>query len=114
MRGDAGQITVMGGAVAAEIARWSIRRVGTNPDASPRFRFMAHFSFRNDVLLRMCERGELKGRVRVFMNGTKGREQIDVVNWEQWQMNEDGRLTLENVMHFETAPLGLARGSKNA
>jgi hypothetical protein len=112
IKGSDGQITVMGGAVAATIARWSIRRVGTNPDGSPRLRFRAHFSWRNDVLMKMCGRGELIGRVRVFMLGTKGKEQIDVVNWDEWIVDEDGALTLENVLHFDTAPLGITRGSK--
>jgi hypothetical protein len=60
----------------------------------------------------MCQRGELKGRVRVFMLGTKGREQIDVVNWDTWELNPDGMLELTNVMHFDTEPLGIVRGSK--
>jgi len=110
IRGAEGQITAMGGAVVAQIAMWSIRRVGTNPDGKPRLRFRAHFSWRNDVLLAMCTRGELKGRVRVFMNGKKGKEQIDVVNWDEWIVDVDHALTLENVLYFDTEPLGITKG----
>lgn len=112
MRGTEGEITGIGGAKVAIIARWSIRRTGTNPDGRPRLTFRAHFSWRNDVLLRMCSRGEMKGRVRVFMLGREGREQVDVVNWDEWIINEDGMLTLENVLHFDTEAMGVARGSK--
>ena len=96
----------------AVIARWSIRRVGTNPGNKPRLTFIAHFSWMSPVLMKMCQRGELRGRVRVFMLGKNGREQIDVVNWDEWIVNEDGRLELTNVMHFDTEPLGISRGSK--
>lgn len=112
IRGTEGEITAVGGAKVAVIARWSIRRSGTNPEGTPKLRFRAHFSWKSDVLLAMCSRGEIKGRVRVFMVGTKGREQIDVVNWDQWVVDEDGALTLENIMHFDTEPMGVARGSK--
>lgn len=110
--GKDGQITAMGGAVVAQIAKWSIRRTGTNPDGKPRLRFSAWFSWRNDVLLKMCGRGELKGRIRVFMQTTKGKEQVDVVNWDEWRLDEDNVLRLENVLHFDTEPLGITRGMK--
>lgn len=114
IRGTDGEITVMGGQKAAIIARWSIRRTGTNPGDKPRLTFLAHFSWKSDALLRMCQKGELRGRVRVFMLSNKGKEQIDVVNWDEWIINEDGRLELTNVMHFDTEPLGISRGNKNA
>lgn len=116
--GQDGEITALGGAKVAIIARWSIRRNGTNPPSpinpnpTPRLRFRAHFSWRNEVLLKMCGRGELKPRIRVFMKTAKGREQTDVVNWDEWRLDEDGALTLENVLHFDVEPLGVVRGSK--
>ncbi len=113
LRGSDGEITAMGGAKVAIISRWSIRRTGTQPDKiRPRLTFLAHFSWKNDMLMKMCGKGELKGRVRVFMLGKNGREQVDVVNWDEWIVNEDGRLELTNVMHFDTEPLGIVRGSK--
>lgn len=113
LAGQDGEITAAGGAKVAVIARWSIRRSGSNPDGTPKLRFRAHFSWKSDVLLKMCSRGEMRGRVRVFMLG-KGRvkEQVDVVNWDEWIVDEDGALTLENIMHFDTEPLGISRGSK--
>ncbi len=112
IRGTDGEITVMGGSKAAIIARWTIRRTGTNPGDKPRLTFRAWFSWKSDTLMAMCQRGELKGRVRVFMLGKNGREQIDVVNWDTWEMNPDGMLVLDNVLHFDTEPLGIMRGSK--
>lgn len=110
LRGDAGEITVIGGAAAAKIARWTIRRVGTNPDGKPRLRFLAHFSWKQDSLMAMCGSGELKARVCVFLKTpSAGQQQVDVVNWDSWEINEDGRLQLDNVMHFDTEPLGIAR-----
>lgn len=47
----------------------------------------------------------MKGRIRVFMMGKAGREQIDIVNWAQWELNPDGMLTLEDVGSMDTAPL---------
>lgn len=102
----------MGGAKVAVIAKWTIRRTGTNPDGRPRLTFRSWFSWKNDTLMNMCRKGELKGRVRVFMLGKNGREQIDVVNWDTWELNPDGMLVLDNVMHFDTEPLGITRGSK--
>jgi len=107
--GQEGEITALGGAKVAIIAKWSIRRTGTNPGNRPRLRFRAWFSWKSDVLLKMCSRGELKARIRVFMLTKKGREQVDVVNWDDWAVNEDGVLTLENVLHFETEPLGIKK-----
>ncbi len=60
----------------------------------------------------MCGRGELKGRIRVFMLTKNGKEQVDVVNWDEWRLDENGALVLENVLHFDTEPLGVMRGSK--
>lgn len=111
LHGDTGQITAIGGAKVAIIARWSIRRVGTNPPTplnpqpTPRLRFRAHFSWKNDVLMSMCQKGQLKGRVTVFMQTVKGKEQVDIVNWDEWRVDADGALTLENVMHFGVEPL---------
>lgn len=109
MRGGDGEITALGGAKVGIIARWQIRREGTRPDGGPRLTFKAWFSWKNDALMSMCRRGDMKGRVRVFMLGKNGREQIDIVNWDEWQQNEDGMLCLTNVLHFDTAPLGVIR-----
>lgn len=111
IRGSDGEITALGGAKVGIIARWQIRREGTRPDGGPRLTFKAWFSWKNDALMNMCRRGDMKGRVRVFMLGKNGREQIDIVNWDEWQQNEDGMLTLSNVLHFDTAPLHEIRGS---
>jgi len=106
MRGDAGEITALGGAKVAIIARWTLRREGTNRDGTPRLKFRAWFSWKNDALMAMCQRGDLKGRVRVFMRTeSHGEQQIDIVNWSEWAVNDDGMLVLEDVMHFDTAPL---------
>lgn len=96
----------MGGAKAAVIARWTLRRSGTRSNGNPELRFRAWFSWRNDTLMGMCQKGILKARVRVFMfSESKGREQIDIVTWAQWQLNEDGMLTLEDIQAMDTAPL---------
>jgi hypothetical protein len=107
--GREGEITALGGAKVAIIVKWSIRRSGNNPDGRPRLRFRAWFSWKSDVLMRMCSKGELKARIRVFMMTKKGREQVDVVNWDEWKVDEDGALTLENVLHFDTEPLGIKK-----
>lgn len=96
---------MIGNALAGKIARWQIRRTGTHRDGSPKLTFRAWFSWRNDTLMNMCSNGTMKGRVRVFMIGTKGREQIDIVNWDQWELNPDGMLTLENVLAMDTSPI---------
>src|SRR5262245_43543516 len=99
IRGLDGEITALGGAKVGIISQWTIRRVGTNSNGTPRLRFRARFSWSNPVLLKMCSKGELKGRVRVFMLTGKGKEQVDVVNWDEWRNEDDGALTLENVLH---------------
>ncbi len=115
IRGYDGEITATGGAKVAVISHWTIRRVGTQPDGKPKLRFRAQFSWKSDVLMRMCERGEMKGRVKVFMKTpSAGEQQIDVVNWDEWRVDEGGVLNLENVLHFDTEPLGVVRGSKKA
>ena len=53
----------------------------------------------------MCQKGQLKGRVTVFMQTVKGKEQVDVVNWDEWIVDPDGALTLTNVLHFGVEPL---------
>lgn len=105
--GQDGEITAAGGAKVAIIARWSIRRAGTNPGGKPRLRFRAHFSWAQPVLLKMCQDGKLKGRVKVYMKTVKGKEQVDVVNWDSWIVDADGALTLDNVLYFDTEPMGL-------
>lgn len=111
IKGDAGQVTVAGGAVAAVIARWQIRRVGSRPDdrTRPILQFRAWFSWKQDALMRMCANGTMKGRVRVFKKGRQGEpdEQIDVVQWAEWRVGEDGDLILEDVLHFDTSPLAI-------
>lgn len=105
VRGTDGEITGMGAAKVAIIARWTLRRSGTNKDGSPQLRFRAWFSWRNDTLMAMCQKGIMKGRVRVFMLGKNGREQIDIVAWDEWHLNEDGMLVLENIHAMDTAPI---------
>ena len=107
IRGTDGYITAAAGAKVATMSRWSIRRSGTNPDGSPQLRFRANFSWKQDGLMAMCGRGDLKARIRLQMRTERhGIQEIDVVNWDQWQMNEDGMLTLENVLHFDTKDVG--------
>jgi hypothetical protein len=103
--GKDGEVTGLGGATVATIARWQIRRSGSNPDGSPKLRFRAWFSWRNQVLMDMCQKGVMKGRVRLYMLSSKGKEQIDLVQWDQWFLNDDGMLTLENVTAFDTSPM---------
>lgn len=109
--GQEGEITAGStGAVAAKIARWSIKRSGTNPGGKARLRFRAHFSWRSEVLLRMCGRGEIKPRIKVFMKTLhEGDQQVDVVNWDEWRIDDDGALTLENVLYFDVEPLKMAK-----
>ena len=96
----------MSGAKAAIMARWTMRRTGTRKDGTPVLTFRAWFSWRNDTLMGMCQKGILKGRVRLFMfSESKGREQIDLVTWEQWELNPDGMLVLEDVRAMDTSPL---------
>lgn len=105
VKGTDGEITVIGNALAAKIARWQIRRTGSHRDGTPKLTFKAWFSWRNDTLMGMCEKGIFKARIRVFMLGKKGREQIDIVNWESWELNVDGMLTLDDVLSFDTSPI---------
>jgi hypothetical protein len=109
IRGDSGEITGTGGAKVAIIARWQIRRVGSQPGdkTKPMLQFRAHFSWKQDTLMKMCQTGQMKGRVRVFMSGRAGErpQQVDVVQWSEWKVNEDGVLILEDVLHFDTQPL---------
>lgn len=104
MRGTDGTITAAGGATVALIARWAIRRSGSYPDGRPKLRFKAWFSWRSDVLLAMCGRGEMKARIRLGMLGKEGQENIDIVQWDEWRVDEDHALTLENIVHFDTQP----------
>lgn len=106
IRGTDGYITAAADSKVAIMARWQIRRSGTNPDGSPRLRFKAWFSWKQDGLMAMCGRGDLKARIRLQMRNSAGVQEIDLVNWDQWQVNEDGMLTLENVLHFETKSVG--------
>jgi len=105
IRGDAGEITALGGAKVAIIARWQIRREGTRSDGKPMLTFKAWFSWKQDALMKMCQRGDLKGRVRVQMKTKVGLENVDVVHWDEWQLNDDGMLTLRNIVHFDTQPI---------
>jgi hypothetical protein len=103
--GTDGYITAAGGAKIAIMARWQIRRSGSYPDGRPRLRFNSWFAWKQDGLMAMCGRGELKGRVRLQMRGKDGPENIDIVQWDEWRLNEDGMLTLENILHFDTQPI---------
>lgn len=106
--GPDGEITGLGGAKIAIIARWTITRSGVYPDGRPKLRFRAWFSWQQPMLMKMCQNGTIKGRVRVFINSpSKGKEQIDIVEWDQWKVNEDGMLELENISAFDTAPIRL-------
>jgi hypothetical protein len=99
IRGDAGYITAAGARVGL-IGRWKIERAEAGPDGKPRFRFRAQFSWRNDALMGLISRGRLKGRVVLQMKTKKGVEDVDLVAWDEWRM-EDGILTLENVLYSE-------------
>lgn len=103
--GTDGYITAAAGSKVAIMARWQIRRTGSNPDGKPRLQFRAWFSWKQDALMNMISKGQLKGRVRVQMRGKNGPEDIDVVQWDEWKMNEDGALVLENILHFDTKPI---------
>ena len=104
INGTDGKIEAAAGAVVAIITRWSLRTSGVYPDGRPRLRFKAQFSYRNDSLLHMIQTGALKGRVRVQFRTKNGLEDVDVVQWDEWRM-EDGVLVLENVLHFDTKPI---------
>lgn len=104
IQGDAGKIEAAAGAVVAVINRWSIRASGSYPDGRPRLRFKAQFSWKQDSLMAMIQRGEMKGRVRVQFRTKLGLEDVDVVSWSEWRL-EDNVLTLEDVLHFDTKPI---------
>lgn len=100
IRGNDGYITAAAGAKVGIMSRWVIRHSGQHPDGKPRFRFRAQFRWINEPLMAMVGRGDLKGRVILQMKTTKGQENVDILGWDEWRM-EDGVLTLENVYKTE-------------
>jgi hypothetical protein len=102
IRGDAGEVTAAAGAKVGIISKWVISPKRMKPDGKPELQFKAQFSWKNDSLMAMVGRGDLRGRVMVTMrnNKTRGIENIDVVQWAEWRM-EGGVLILEDIVHFE-------------
>lgn len=101
IRGDAGYITAAAGAKVGIISKWVIAPVRMKDDGKPELQFKAQFSWKNDALMAMLARGTLKGRVVVQVNSMrKGREDIDIVQWQQWRM-DGGVLILDDILHFE-------------
>ena len=97
IRGDSGYVTAAAGAKVGIISRWKfeVSRAGT-PTDPPEYRFSAQFSYMNDSLMHLVTTGKLKGRVVVQMRTVRGIEQIDIVSWAQWRL-ENGVLTLDDV-----------------
>lgn len=101
IQGDAGEITVAGGAKAGIIKKWVITRSGTNPDQTARLRFRAQFSWLNETLMNLKVGGQpMKKRVVVYMKTKYGRENVDIIDWEESRL-EGGVLTLEGITRFE-------------
>lgn len=111
IRGDTGYVTASAGATVATIGKWIIVPSGTKPDGTVRLQFKAQFSFRNDTLMGMIGRGQLKGRIVVQMRRQHGIESIDILDWQEWHF-EGGVLRLEDITRFENVkarPISLAR-----
>jgi hypothetical protein len=101
IQGDAGFVTVAGGAKAGIIKKWSITRSGTNPDKSPRLRLRAQFGWLNETLMNLKMNGlPMKKRVVVQMKTKLGFENVDILDWDEARL-EGGVLTLENVRRSE-------------
>lgn len=100
IRGKDGYISA-GGAKVAIFNRWVIKKgVGVTDDGSPRFNFKGQFSWHNAVMLAMVTKGTLRGRVILQMMTTKGRENVDILGWEEWRL-EDGVLHLTGIYKTE-------------
>ena len=101
VRGDAGVVTVSGGAKAGIIKIWTITRSGTKPDGKPKLRFRAQFSWVNETLMNLKFQGQpVKKRIVVQMKTRYGLENVDILDWEESRL-EGGVLTLENITHFD-------------
>lgn len=101
VHGDAGFVTVAGGAKAGIIKTWNITRSGTNPDKTPRLRFKAQFSWLNETLMNIKIGGQpVKKRVVVQMRTKRGMENVDILAWDESRL-EGGVLVLENITHVE-------------
>lgn len=100
VRGDAGEITANAGAKVAVIGKWVMKPYGgNNPDGTPHLQFKAQFSWRNDALMAMVQRGALKGRVTLQVKTKFGVENVDILDWKEWKW--DGSvLVLEDVTSF--------------
>ena len=102
IRGDSGYVGAAGGAKVAIFNRWVIRYSGQNPDGTPRHRFKAYCSWTSDVLLAMVGRGQLKPRVILQGKFKEGKQNIDILGWDEWHF-ADNVLTLENIYRTEGA-----------
>lgn len=101
IRGDAGYITAAAGAKVGIISKWVIIPTRMRENGTPELSFKAQFSWKNDALMAMVGRGDLKGRVIVQMRNKHNRiENVDVVSWAQWRL-EGGILYLDDILHFE-------------
>lgn len=100
IRGRDGFITAAAGAKVGIFNRWRIEHSGQKPDGTPRHRFRAQFSWVNEPLMNMVTSGKLRGRVILQMMTKKGRENIDILGWAEWRL-ENGVLTLEDIYQTE-------------
>lgn len=102
--GDAGQVLASAGAKVGIISIWKLVPMRQKPDGTPELQFKCQFSWKNDVLMNMVSRGQLKGRVQVTFRSKRGMETIDIVHWDQWRM-DGGILYLDNVTYFDAAKI---------
>jgi hypothetical protein len=100
IRGSDGYIAAAGNAKVAIFSRWIIRHSGNGPDGKPQHRFRAQFKWTNEVLMNMVGNGKLRPRVILQMMTSKGRENVDILGWDEWKL-EGGVLTLENIYQTE-------------
>jgi hypothetical protein len=100
IRGRDGFITAAAGAKVAIFSRWRIEHSGNKPDGTPRHRFRGQFSWVNEPLMNMVTSGKLKGRVILQGKFKNGAENVDILGWAEWRM-ENGVLTLEDIYQVE-------------
>ena len=62
--------------------------------------FKAQFSWKNDALMNMCARGQLRGRIIVQILTKQGHEDVDILGGNGWRMDGD-ILIIEDVMYTE-------------
>jgi hypothetical protein len=104
IRGSDGYITAAAGAKVAIFSRWVIRHSGTKPDGKPMFRFKGQFRWINPTLMAMVGRGTLKGRVMIQGKFKNGTQNVDILGWDEWNLDADQTLTLENIYQTESGP----------